>query len=412
MGEPLYYNYPIIASGKESVLSCKKTEELFAVELDSSIFFPEGGGQLSDKGTIDGVEVREVKTVNGRTVHYCTAPVEEGKEAEVRLDVDARWDHSRQHTGEHILSGLANKLFGAVNVGFHMAEDYCTIDFDIFLEKDMLEILEKEANAAVMANRPVTTLTVGGAEAMKLELRKHADKLSASTEAVRIVYIDEGRIDSCTCCGTHVQSTGEVGAIMITDSQKYKGGTRLWFSCGGRAVEKSLRQRELLSALARMYSTSEQELRTAIKKQVDDLSSAYSELKLKSRLLAGEYAEKLLARGKVIGSTAVICEAFEGMNANDLKLIGENICSSAASAKGISTVAALLFARNNGVTEYRMVCSPELKFSMKELCSAVNAAVNGKGGGSPVFAQGKTNTQVDDDTVAMLRNYMERAIKG
>lgn len=410
MVEPLYYKKPIVTSCRAKVLSCREEEGLFAVELDNSVIFPEGGGQLCDRGTIDGVPIENAKTAGGKTIHYCSTPVEEGKEVTVQLDTASRMDHSRQHTGEHILSGLASRLFGAVNVGFHMAEDYCTIDFDIYIEKDGLDKLEEEANAAVMANLPVTTLTVSGKEAMDIELRKHASKLAESTEAVRIVYIDEGRIDSCTCCGTHVGFTGEVGAIMITDSQRYKGGTRLWFVCGGRAVKRMMRQRELLTALARMYSTSEQELQTAIKKQTDELSAAHAEAKLKSRLLAEEYAEKLTAAGKLIGSTLVVCEAFEGLNANDLKLIGERICAVASSSE--RAAAALLFARGKGVTEYRMVCTPGLELSMRVLCSAVNAAVNGKGGGSPTFAQGKTNASVNDYTVILLRNYMERAIKG
>ena len=267
MTELLYYSIPIITECGAAVLSCEKDERsgAYKIILDRTMIYPEGGGQPADRGSIvfrpdnsaaeQTVRISDAHTENGSVVHFCDAEIPAGTIVRVLLDVDTRLDHAQQHTGEHIVSGLANKLFGAVNVGFHMAADYCTIDFDIPLEQAQLEELERAANAAVRANLSVHTEVTTPEDASTRTLRKKSDKAVGNdknkksdkpqnnicepvppAKAVRIVYIDNGKIDSCTCCGTHLAATGGVGTILFTDAQHYKGGTRLWFVCGGRAT--------------------------------------------------------------------------------------------------------------------------------------------------------------------------------
>lgn len=169
MTELLYYSTPIITECGATVLSCEKDERsgAYKIILDRTMIYPEGGGQPADRGSIvfrpdnsaaeQTVRISDAHTENGSVVHFCDAEIPVGTIVRVILDVDTRLDHAQQHTGEHIVSGLANKLFGAVNVGFHMAADYCTIDFDIPLEQAQLEELERAANAAVRANLSVHT---------------------------------------------------------------------------------------------------------------------------------------------------------------------------------------------------------------------------------------------------------------
>ena len=409
MTEILYYEYPMVVSCTAKVVSCAEKDGAYLVALDRTPIFPEGGGQLPDRGSIVSgagtAEITDCHTVGGEILHTCSAPFTPGEAVTVNLDVSRRLDHAEQHTGEHILSGLASKLFGAVNVGFHMAEDYCTIDLDIELTPEQLVELELAANRAVRADLPVHTEVTDGDDASSRRLRKRAEKAQGE---VRIVYIDNGKVDSCTCCGTHLPHTGMVGAIRITDSQHYKGGTRLWFACGGRASSASVREHAALTALARQYSTSREELPNAIRKQMDELTAAKAELKAKSALLAAGTAAALVENAVKAGSVLITCEKLAGMNANDLKLVCDRLAESAK-----EPFAALVFAENReGGTDYRMACSQGVKLSMKELCAAVNAAVNGKGGGSPLFAQGKTSRGVDAQTVDMLKNYMIKAIEG
>lgn len=402
MTELLCYESPMLTQCRARVLSCLLEGGIYKVELDRTVIFPEGGGQLADRGKISGVAVTDAHTENGTVYHYCAAPLTQGETVTVTLDVQTRLDRAQQHTGEHILSGLANRLFGAHNVGFHMAEDYATIDLDMPPDEARLHRLEAEANRAVRDDFAIHTDVVSAQEAAKRTLRKHADGLKEGS--VRIVYIGGGEIDSCTCCGTHLPSTGMVGQILITDFQRYKGGTRLWFLCGERAYNETARQYRNLSALARSYSTSRDELMAAVTKQMKELGSVKAELKLKTAMLAEYIANELCTDAKSEGSVMPVVRAFDGMSANDILLIGEALLNRAKCA-------ALLFARRKDGTDYRMVRSEGVNLSMKELCAAVNAAVNGRGGGNAAFAQGRTAREVSDDDVKMLENYLISIIK-
>lgn len=397
----LYYQHPMLTECTAKVLSCAERDGRYAIELDRSIIFPEGGGQLSDSGQINDAVIFEAKTEKGHVIHFCSKPFDEGSSVTLRLNTAARLDHTAQHTGEHIISGLASKLFNAHNVGFHMAKEYCTVDFDIFLDQNQLIDLQLAANAVVTANLPITTELVSGAEAASRPLRKLADKLSTATEDIRIVYIDNGNIDSCTCCGTHFERTGEVGAILITDSQKYKGGIRCWFACGERAIRHAISCQSELSALAQSFSTSREELPTAVQKLRNDLSTCKQEIKSKSELLTELLSTELLSDIAVSGGTGYIVKRFDTLSPADLKALSDKLISRTA-----SPLAALLFCNTLSGTEYRMVCTDGVKLSMRELCSAVNAAVSGKGGGAACFAQGKTSKSVSNDDIDMLERYL------
>ncbi len=402
MTERLYYRIPALYECDARVLSCERSGEIYHVVLDRTIIFPEGGGQISDSGSIGDAVCFEAHEAGEAVIHFCDRPLDIGAAVNVSLDIGARLDHTEQHTGEHMLSGAAHRLFGAVNVGFHMARDYCTIDFDTPLSDEQLDALELEANAAVRRDLPIHTDVVDAEEASSRRLRKHASGLSGM---VRIVYIDNGNVDSCTCCGTHFERTGHVGAIKITDHQKYKGGTRLWFACGGRAVEAARRMQAGMTALARRFSTSREELYSAVVKQGDELVAIRQEMKRKTYMLCEYMAERFIARTEPIRGIRPIVVRIDGFNMNDLKMLTERIASDA------KCVVLAFGTGNDGSCCYRMVRSEGVDLSMRELCNAVNATVNGKGGGSPVFAQGSA-ASVSDDVVDMLEGYLRRVLAG
>ncbi len=379
---------------RATVLECTEREGKYLVLLDRTVIFPEGGGQPSDTGYIGEARVTDAQEKNGEIRHECDRPLEVGAEYLVRFDPERRRDHTEQHTGEHILSGLAAQLFGVKNVGFHMAEDYCTIDFDGFLDEGRLNELEREANLRVRMDLPVTAVNVGPEELEKLTLRKKSD---IESDDVRIVFIDEGRVDSCTCCGTHFDSTGKVGYVKITDSQKYKGGTRLWFACGGRAVEFAQELQAGLTAIARGFSTGRSEAYSAVVKQGEELGAAKRELKEKGRLIASLMAEKLGHDGAVVLNepelgaydVRLLCEAL--MNKYRCAAVvfgsaGEGACYSVSRAEGVNVHAG-------------------------EVCRAVNAAVNGKGGGSASFANGSCRERPAPEVCAMLENYLQKLME-
>ncbi len=394
MTTKLFYEYPVLTSCAARVISCEPAEGGFNIVLDRTVIFPEGGGQPADRGAVGGANVLDAQEKDGVVYHLCDKPLEAGSEAEVRLDFERRLDHSEQHTGEHILSGLAYKLFGAKNVGFHMAADYCTIDLDTYLGEDELALLEREANEAVRRDLPVTSENMDHERLAGITIRKKSEIVS---DDIRVVYIGGGEIDSCTCCGTHCGSTGEVGYIRIGDSQKYKGGTRLWFSCGGRAVREANALLRSVTALARSYSTSREELPAAVRKQSEELSQAKRELKSRTQALCDMIAE---ANGDELA-----IEHAVGFSANDVKMLSETLISKHAKA-------ALVFGSCGGQVFYRAARADGVKAPMNELIKAVNGLVCGKGGGSPAFAQGSAAGPLDPDTLETLRAFAVKWYNG
>lgn len=389
MTERLYYEHPVITELSARVVSCEKTDRSFAVVFDRTIIFPEGGGQPADRGTAGKANILDAFEKDGDVYHVADSPLEPGAECVIKLDLERRLDHTCQHTGEHILSGLAYKLFGARNVGFHMAEDYCTIDLDKFLDEDALALLEREANAAVRRDLPVTEAHMDHEALSKIEIRKKSD---VKSDDIRVVYIGGGDVDSCTCCGTHCFSSGEVGYIRIGDSQKYKGGVRLWFSCGGRAVNEANALTRAMTGLARSYSTSRDELPSAVRKQSDELASLKRELKARTLALS----KRIAAENKE--PIAVVME--EGFGANDVKMLSEELVAHGARI-------ALVFGRANGSVNYRALRGEGETVSMGEVVKAVNALTCGKGGGSPVFAQGASSGDVTEEMLLSLRKLLK-----
>ena len=208
-----------------TVLSC---ENAVAV-LDKTAFFPEGGGQTSDTGYIDGVKVNDVQIKDGVIYHYLESDIEVGKTVECKLLWDERFRKMQNHSGEHIISGIVHSLYGFDNVGFHLSKAEMTMDFDGVLTREDLLKIEKLANAAVWQNVKFNCYYPESLE--NLEYRSKLDL----TEDVRIVEI-EG-YDRCACCAPHVNTSAEIGVIKILDFCKLRGGVRLFVKCGSDALD-------------------------------------------------------------------------------------------------------------------------------------------------------------------------------
>ena len=394
MTKRLYYLTPMLSSCESCVVSCEKAGEIYSVVLDQTVIFPEGGGQPADHGFIDGVRILDAQEKDGVVYHICEGALPVGKTVNVSLDIPRRLDHTEQHTGEHILSGLAYKLFGARNVGFHMAESYCTIDLDKYLDRDSLALLEREANAAVRRNVPVTEEHLDHAALSQVTLRKKAEVVS---DDIRVVYIDGGEVDSCTCCGTHCASSGEVGYIRIGDSQKYKGGVRLWFSCGGRAVAEANALSRTVTELSNSFSTNREELPAAVKKQSEELGAAKRELKARTRALCSMIAADNKEDAPVL--------LQEGFGADDVKMLTECVV-------GRGAALCLAFGIKDGRTNYRALRAEGVSAPMNELVKAVNGLVCGKGGGSPAFAQGSAQGEITPEMLDTLKGFVRKWADG
>lgn len=225
----LYETDPYVQTFTATVLVCTPAGEQFAVQLDRTAFYPEGGGQPCDTGALGTALVTDVQEHGGVITHTVSAALPVGQTVEGRIDWARRRDHMEQHTGEHILSGTLHRLFGAENVGFHIGSPAVRMDMSVPLTAGQLAEAETQANAVIRADAPVRCWYPAPEDLAKLTYRSKKE----IDGAVRLV--DAGGADLCACCGTHVSTTGQVGAIKILSAQSYKGGTRLAVVCGERA---------------------------------------------------------------------------------------------------------------------------------------------------------------------------------
>lgn len=226
----LFYENAFTRAFDAVVTACEPRKEGFAVALDRTAFNPEGGGQTGDTGLLGDVRVTDTHEKAGVIWHYTDRPLPVGGTVRGEIDWDERFRKMQNHTGEHIVSGLVHARYGYSNVGFHLGEDGCTIDFDGELNRAQIDEIEAEANAVVWENRPVTARFPAPEELKALDYRSKLDL----TENVRLVEV-EG-VDLCACCAPHVSRTGEVGVIKLLDFMRHRGGVRIWLKAGADAL--------------------------------------------------------------------------------------------------------------------------------------------------------------------------------
>jgi len=400
MTQKLYDNDSHQTETAAVVRACTPVKGGFEVLLDRTVLFPEGGGQPSDAGTIGNASVIHCREDGGEVYHLVDRALDAGSEVAVALDWPRRFDFMQQHTGEHLLSFAFYKLFSAANVGFHLALDYTTIDFDKPL--DHAQILEAEtlANTYVWRNLPVTAAFYETEEAIKdLPLRKHAEGLTAP---IRIVSIEGA--DMCTCCAPHCSFTGEIGSIFVTDAISYKGGTRITFLCGARALKHFRTAHDSLDTLARRFSTGRDNAVSAVAK----LSDEYGALKKRERDLVRELnryiAAELAESAEPAGKLRLIVRLFSGFDAARLKDLAQSVV-------GGKTLA-VLFSENDGKLNYVLASGDAFPVDLSELVQAVNTATNGKGGGRGTLAQGMAKSAAGAaGTVEQLKDYLVRRLR-
>ncbi len=348
-----------------TVLSCTATPQGYAVVLDRTAFFPEGGGQPYDTGRLGDARVLAVHTDGETITHTTDVPLLVGAAVEGRLDWSRRLDAMQQHTGEHILSGTLHRLYGAENVGFHIGDPYVRMDTSIPLTAQQLADAEAEANAAVRADTPVRCYIPDAATLAVTEYR-------SKKELEGPVRLVEAGGDRCACCGTHLARTGEVGMIKIVSFQHYKGGMRLLVACGQRAYRAVAAGWTDAEAAGRLLSAPVGSLTAAVTR----LQSGESQLK--QRLAALQNA--LAAAYGAAATPGQPCTVWaEGADGDGLRRIamavaaqtGAPCCALAPGGQGLA---------------YALAAAPG--GDVRPACQALNGAFQGRGGGKPAFCQG------------------------
>ncbi len=366
MTEKLYDLDAFQRTFSATVKKCIPVQDGYDVVLDRTAFFPEGGGQYGDKGTIQGVAVTDTQICDGTIYHRVHAPLEIGKTVEGSLDWEERFRRMQNHSGEHIISGLVHSTLEFENVGFHLSHREMTIDYSGELTPDDVKRIEKEANRVVWEDRPIRCFYPSPEELAVLPYRSKKEL----TEAVRIVSV-EG-IDVCACCAPQVKSTGQIGEIYIVDSMRWKGGTRLTVRCGNDALEeyRTLRQDE--KQLSTFFSVPQGQIYPAaerLQKELGELTRKYN-LILKENLLLR------LQKIPFTQGNVVFCSPTP-----------EAEIMRAAANEGIKQCTGLFVCLSGNDDEgYRYVISA--KSGLKEQAKAINAPLSGRGGGNDTMIQG------------------------
>ena len=369
MTEKLYDNSKLLRAEAE-IISVVPAEGGFDVATSKTVFFPGGGGQDFDTGTLNGQRVSFVYEKDGLVFHRVARELAAGETAVLEADREKRLSDTEIHTGEHILSGLALKLFGAKNVGFHMGADFATADFNIVLGESELSALENAVNLAIRENRPVLITYPEDGELDSLPLRKRPE----TDEPIRVVEV-EG-CDLCACCGTHVSRTGEVGLLKILFSEKLRGGTRVAFVCGGRAFEIFASEHAQITEIARGFSAKNEFAAELVKKQTAELEAANRKIAELSGQIAKAEAKRLYSEAEEKDGEKEI-SAEVALGAEYLIDVAKEICT-------FERVHAFLFAGGRYVLASSADSEFDLKAKNTELC-----ALGARGGGKGHLFSGK-----------------------
>ena len=376
MTEKLYENDSLLQSCQATVVSCEKKEDHYEVILDRTVLFPEGGGQLSDQGWLDKVPVFYASEEGQDVRHWTREPLEPGKTVAVKLDWPVRLDRMQQHCGEHILSYAFWKTCGANNVGFHMNEDSVFIDLDQEIDEEKAKKAEWMANECLWANEPISLHYVDASALGNYPLRKKNEKLKGT---VRLVDIKNG--DICTCCGTHPPYTGMVGSIQIIRFVRHKGGSRIEFLCGNRALRAMHERNRILEDTSNFLSVKAEDVLPAVEKLHQEILDLRGKVREKTQELIRLQLPEQLAKAPVLqNGTKLLVLTLEGTAAD------EKSAMKLASAQ--PGVLAAVFTKEGDRLMYQFALSEGAEGDCRACCAKANELFGGRGGGRPQSAQG------------------------
>ena len=361
----LYYENAYTQDFTAVVQSCEAVKNGFAVTLDRTAFYPEGGGQPADHGTLGEARVLDVHEKDGVVTHLCNRALSVGVEVGGHIDWARRFDHMQQHSGEHIISGLLCSTFHCDNVGFHMGADVVTIDYNAPITWEQALEVERRANAYIWADHPIRIWYPSAEELAALPYRSKKEL----TGAVRITEFPGA--DRCACCGTHVSSSGQVGLLKLLSCQKFRDGVRLELLCGQRALDCLAAGWEQARQIGQALSVKPQSAFAAVSRLQEELLSLKEKA---SRLEEADFAH-VAAQYRGAGSVLHIAEPLDGDGARRL-------CDAIAKAAGGRCA---VFAGQDGDYRYAVI---ESGGDLRQFIKDMNTALRGRGGGRDGFAQG------------------------
>jgi alanyl-tRNA synthetase len=374
----LYYDTPYQQVFDAVVTQVEAPGERLLVRLDRTCFYPTSGGQPFDTGRLGLHRVIDVidDQDGAGIVHVVDSADSRGMTAGTgvtgTIDWPRRFDHMQQHTGQHLLSAALDRLHHAATVGFHLGAETSTIDLSLELDRGAIASAEDQANQIVWEDRAIIIRYAGAAEASGLPLRKESER----SGTLRLIEIND--FDLSACGGTHVARTGAVGVITILGWERFKGGTRLEFACGGRALARFRAMRETLAATMAALSVGQAEVPVTLDRWQAELRE---QRKIQAALrseLAVVHADRLSLDAEVIRGARVILSAVEG-DADALKRLASHLTSRPAH------IAVLVSTSRPSLAV--VARSSDLEMSARDLLASLIASFGGRGGGKRDLAQ-------------------------
>ena len=363
--EKLYYADPFLTDFTATVLDCQPGKNGYLVTLDRTAFYPEGGGQPADHGTLGGVQVLDVHEKDGVILHTCNKPLTPGEKVHGVLDWQRRFDNMQQHSGEHIVSGMLCSTFHCDNVGFHMGTDTVIIDYNAEISWEQVLEIEARANQYIWENHPFTAFYPSPEELKELPYRSKKEL----TGPVRITTFPGA--DLCACCGTHVKESGQVGLVKFLSCQKFRDGVRLELLCGKRAFDYLAMNWEQNSAVGRSLSVTPEGTTAAVSRVLGEIQQ------LKERCKALEEAHFFAMAEQLAGQGDVLL-VQEEMSSDSLR----RLCDAVSQTCGGRCAA---FAGSGTRYQYAIIAPGQ---DIRDLVKALNSTLSGRGGGRDGFAQG------------------------
>ena len=361
----LYYQDAFMQEFDAVVLDCTAEKKGFLVTLDRTAFYPEGGGQPADHGTLGGVQVLDVHEKDGVILHTCNKPLTPGEKVHGVLDWQRRFDNMQQHSGEHIVSGMLCSTFHCDNVGFHMGTDTVIIDYNAEISWEQVLEIEARANQYIWENHSFTAFYPSPEELKELPYRSKKEL----TGPVRITTFPGA--DLCACCGTHVKESGQVGLVKFLSCQKFRDGVRLELLCGKRAFDYLAMNWEQNSAVGRSLSVKPEGPTAAVSRVLGEIQQLKERCKALEEAHFSAMAEQLAGQGDVL-------LVQEEMSSDSLR----RLCDAVSQTCGGRCAA---FAGSGTRYQYAIIAPGQ---DIRDLVKALNSTLSGRGGGRDSFAQG------------------------
>ena len=368
-----------------------------AVTLDRTAFYPSSGGQPFDTGRLGAAGVVETVDADGDVIHMLSAGLAARVAVTGEIDWARRFDHMQQHTGQHVLSAAFDRLFDNRTVGFHMGADVSTIDLARQAAPSEVERAVDEANGIVWEDRPVSIRFVSQAEAANLPLRKESGREGT------LRLIDVSGFDLSACGGTHVESTGAIGVIATLSVERLRGGARLTFVCGGRALRAMRTFRDAVAGSVRVLSVLPDDLPAAVERVQGESRDLRKQIKALQGTLAVQEGARLAAEAPEVGGVRLVVQVIDGWDVGGLKAL--------AAAATVSARVCVALVSPGPLVSLVVACAAGVPVDANVVLQQLTNQCGGRGGGTRTLAQGGGLTAPLTEIVSTARVLIESTLR-